>query len=80
MMNLSRYPEIVLNSALQREPHQLANYLRQLASDFHGYYNAHEFLVDNDAIRNARLTLISAVAQVLKNGLTLLGVSTPESM
>ncbi|MBL4851695.1 MAG: arginine--tRNA ligase [Gammaproteobacteria bacterium] len=80
MMTLSRYPEIVLNSALQREPHQLANYLRQLAGDFHSYYNAHAFLVDDHAIRNARLTLINAVAQVLKNGLTLLGVSAPKSM
>ena len=80
MITLSRYPDAVLNSALQREPHQLVNYLKQLASDFHGYYNAHEFLVEDNTLRNARLTLISAVAQVLKNGLTLLGVSAPKSM
>ncbi len=80
IISLSRYPDVVQNAALQREPHQLVNYLRQLAGDFHAYYNAHAFLVDDDATRNARLTLISAVAQVLKNGLTLLGVSAPESM
>ena len=80
MISLSRYPETILNAALQREPHQLVNYLKQLASDFHTYYNAHAFLVDDDNLRNARLTLITAVAQVIKNGLTLLGVSAPESM
>ena len=80
MINLSRYPETILNAALQREPHQLVNYLKQLASDFHTYYNAHAFLVDDDDLRNARLTLITAVAQVIKNGLTLLGVSAPKSM
>jgi len=80
MIDLSRYSEALLNSALQREPHQLVNYLKQLASDFHGYYNAHAFLVDDNELRNARLTLISAVAQVLKNGLKILGVSAPESM
>ena len=80
MISLSRYPETILNAALQREPHQLVNYLKQLASDFHTYYNAHAFLVDDDDLRNARLTLITAVAQVIKNGLTLLGVSAPKSM
>lgn len=80
MTSLSRYPEVVLTAALQREPHQLVNYLKQLASDFHTYYNAHVFLVEDGALRNARLTLISAVAQVLNNGLTLLGVSAPRSM
>jgi len=77
---LSRYPEIVERAALQREPHQLTQYLRELANDFHTYYNAHQFLVDDDALRNARLNLICAVRQVIANGLSLLDVSAPESM
>ncbi|PCH61505.1 MAG: arginine--tRNA ligase [Gammaproteobacteria bacterium] len=80
MISLSRYPEVVLSAAMQREPHQLVNYLKQLSSDFHGYYNAHAFLVDDNTLRNARLTLITSVAQVIKNGLNLLGVSAPKSM
>ncbi|MEE9492035.1 MAG: arginine--tRNA ligase [Gammaproteobacteria bacterium] len=80
MVNLSRYPEVLESSALQHEPHQLAHYLRDLANDFHTYYNAHQFLVDNSDLRNARLTLIQATRQVIANGLGLLGVSTPDSM
>lgn len=77
---LSRYPEVVEAAALNHEPHQLAHYLRELANDFHAYYNAHTFLVDADDMRDARLNLIDAVRQVLANGLGLLGVSAPESM
>lgn len=62
------------------EPHQLAHYLRELANDFHTYYNAHQFLVEDGALRNARLNLIQATRQVLANGLGLLGVSAPDSM
>jgi arginyl-tRNA synthetase len=80
LVNLSRYPEIVESAALQHEPHQLAHYLRELANDFHTYYNAHQFLVEDAALRNARLNLIAATRQVLANGLQLLGVSAPESM
>ncbi|MBI3773086.1 MAG: arginine--tRNA ligase [Gammaproteobacteria bacterium] len=80
MMNLSRYSEILEMAALNHEPHQLAHYLRDLANDFHVYYNSHQFLVDEAALRNARLTLIQAVRQTIKNGLELLGVSAPESM
>jgi len=58
MINLSRYPEVIETAALNHEPHQLTNYLRELANDFHTYYNAHVFLVDNDELRNARLALI----------------------
>jgi arginyl-tRNA synthetase len=77
---LARYPEILERSALQYEPHQLIHYLRELANDFHTYYNAHQFLVENAKIRDARLNLICAVKQVLSNGLGLLNISTPESM
>ncbi len=77
---LSRYPELVEAAALAYEPHQLAHYLRELAHDFHTYYNAQTFLVEDAALRDARLCLIAAVRQVIANGLGLLGVSAPESM
>ncbi len=77
---LDRYPELIQSAALQHEPHQLAHYLRELANDFHTYYNAHQFLVDDPDLRNARLALIKATRQVIANGLGLLGVSAPESM
>lgn len=77
---LSRYPEVVESAAVHREPHQLAQYLRDLANGFHTYYNAHRFIVDDEKLRNARLVLILATRQVIHNGLTLLGVSAPESM
>jgi arginyl-tRNA synthetase len=80
LRNLSRYPEVVEAAALNHEPHQLAHYLRDLANDFHTYYNAHQFLVDDGALRDARLTLIQATRQVLANGLGLLGVSAPDTM
>lgn len=77
---LSRYPEVIESSALSHEPHQIAYYLRDLATEFHTYYNAHQFLVDNDALRNARLALILATRQIIRNGLALIGVSAPVSM
>ena len=77
---LSRYGEALEKAALQYEPHQLILYLRELANEFHTYYNAHQFLVEDTALRNARLNLISAVKQVLANGLDLLNVNAPESM
>jgi arginyl-tRNA synthetase len=80
MINLSRYPEVIEAAALNHEPHQLTNYLRELANDFHTYYNAHVFLVDDSELRNARLALIEATRQVIANGLELLGVSAPDSM
>ncbi|MEJ2142686.1 MAG: arginine--tRNA ligase [Gammaproteobacteria bacterium] len=78
--NLNRYNEVLENAALNHEPHQLAHYLRELANDFHTYYNAHQFIVDDEVIRNARLCLISACQQVIANGLGLLGVSAPDNM
>jgi len=80
LVTLSRYPETIETAALAHEPHQIAYYLRELATDFHTYYNAHQFIVDDEKLRNARLALIIAVHQVLKNGLRLLGVSAPDSM
>jgi arginyl-tRNA synthetase len=77
---LSRYPETVEMAAISREPHQLVHYLRTLANDFHTYYNAHQFLVEDGALRNARLNLILAARQVIVNGLSLLSVSAPERM
>ena len=80
MTRLSSYPEVVENAALSHEPHLLTHYLRDLANDFHTYYNAHIFIVDDTRLRNARLNLIRAAQQVIANGLGLLGVSAPESM
>ena len=77
---LGKYPETLQNSAHNFEPHLLANYLRDLASDFHTYYNGHKMLIDDVQLRNARITLSVAVRQVLANGLQLLGVSAPEQM
>ncbi|MFC3680517.1 arginine--tRNA ligase [Bacterioplanoides pacificum] len=80
IVKLGRYPEVVKNAANNREPHQIANYLKELAADFHTYYNSEKTLVDEDDVRNARLTLAEAVRQVIANGLSLLGVSAPEEM
>jgi len=80
LASMSRYPEVVEMAALQRAPHSLVHYLRELANDFHAYYNAHQFLVEDAELRDARLTLIQGVRQVVRNGLGLLGVSAPEAM
>lgn len=80
LSTLSRYKDIIVNAAMQYEPHILTHYLRDVANDFHGYYNSHQFIVEDPALRNARLTLTLAVRQVIANGLRLLGVSTPDSM
>jgi arginyl-tRNA synthetase len=77
---LAYYPELLESATDALEPHQLAHYLRDLAGDFHTYYNAHTFIVDDVNVRNARLYLIGATRQVLENGLKLLGVSAPEKM
>lgn len=80
LTTLSRYPEVIEAAAEAHEPHQIAYYLKELATDFHTYYNAHIFLVDDAALRNARLALLAATRQVLRNGLALLGVSAPQAM
>ena len=80
MRTLAKYPEVLENAARALEPHQLAAYLRELATQLHGFYNAHTFLVADDAVRGARLSLAVATRTVLADGLALLGVSAPESM
>jgi len=80
LQRLDQYPEVVAAAAARSEPHSVANYLRELAGDFHSWYNAHKVLVDDTELREARLALSAAVGQVLANGLELLGVSAPETM
>jgi len=80
LTKVSRYPEVVEGAAINHEPHQLVYYLRELATDFHAYYNAHSFLVDDAVLRDARVKLILAVRVVLQNGLNMIGVSAPERM
>ena len=80
MRTLAKYPEVLESAARALEPHQIATYLRALATQLHGFYNAHTFLVAGDAVRGARLSLAAATRIVLADGLALLGVSAPESM
>ncbi|GGI89619.1 arginine--tRNA ligase [Legionella impletisoli] len=77
---ISRYPEVIEASAKASEPHQLAYYLRELATGLHSYYNAVPLLCEPEELRYARLCLLKAVQQVLKNGMAIVGVSAPESM
>jgi arginyl-tRNA synthetase len=77
---MSAYGELVQRAGAHHEPHQLTYYLRDLAQALHAYYNAHQFIVDDSALRNARLCLIKAAQQIIRNGLHLLGVSAPEQM
>jgi arginyl-tRNA synthetase len=77
---LGRYPEIIAQAGANRAPHTLVHYLRDLANCFHTWYNAEQFIVEDAALRNARLSLALAMQQVVRNGLALLGVSAPESM
>ena len=80
MTMLSRYPEVVELAANNRAPQHLVHYLRDLANDFHTYYNAHAFIVDDADLRDARLYLIAATRTVIANGLGIIGVSAPEKM
>jgi arginyl-tRNA synthetase len=77
---LAAFPEVVQMAATDYAPHQVAFYLRELAAEFHSWYNAERMLVDDEAVKLARLALAGAVRQTLANGLALLGVSAPESM
>jgi arginyl-tRNA synthetase len=77
---LAQFPDLLAEAADELAPHQVAYYLKDLAADFHGYYNAERVLVDDDGLRNARLALLLATRQALRNGLALLGVSAPEKM
>ncbi len=80
LVNLARYPETLEQAVLARAPHLLAQYLRELAAAFHGYYNGVPLLVDDASLRNARLSLCRATRLVLADGLSLLGVSAPVRM
>ena len=80
LRELSRYKSVIESSAVQYEPHQLAYYLRDLATQFHSYYNACTFILEDQDLTQARLSLIQAVKQILINGLSILGVGSPESM
>ncbi len=77
---LSRYAEVIVDAAINYEPQILINYLRELAASFHAYYNSHQFIVEDERLRNARLALILAVKQILLNGFGLLCISAPDSM
>lgn len=80
MQRLSAYPEVVAIAATELAPHSIANYLKELASDLHSYYNEYKFLIDDEPLKLARLSLIKATQQVLKNGLNLLGVTAKDRM
>jgi arginyl-tRNA synthetase len=80
LARLSDYPDVVLEAAETLAPHQIAFYLRELAAQLHGFYNAERILVEDRSLRAARLALLLAVRQVLRNGLGLIGVSAPERM
>lgn len=78
---LTKYPEVVAGAASRLEPHDIANYLRDVAALFHSFYNAHKMLdSENASLSTARLALAEATRIVIANGLELLGVSAPESM
>ena len=75
MLSLSKYPEVLANAAKDLAPHDVTFYLRDLAASYHSYYDQERILVEEVDVKQARLALIAAVAQVLRNGLRLLGVS-----
>ncbi|MDE2372233.1 MAG: arginine--tRNA ligase [Burkholderiales bacterium] len=80
MLELAAYPELLTRAAAERAPHEVAFYLRGLAAAFHSYYAAERVLVERRALARARLALLAATAQVLRNGLAVLGVSAPTAM
>ena len=80
LQHLIDYPQVIEGAAEDLAPHMIAFYLKELAADFHSYYNASRFLVEDEKVKQARLALVAAVAQVMRNGLALLGVSAPEKM
>ena len=80
MLLLARYPDMLASAAVEFAPHDVTFYLRELAASYHSYYDAERILVDDEAVKLARLALVAATAQVLRNGLAMLGVSAPEKM
>ena len=80
LQRLIDYPQVIENAAEDLAPHLVAFYLKELAADLHSYYNASRFLVEDEGVKRARLALVAAVAQVVRNGLGLLGVTAPSKM
>jgi arginyl-tRNA synthetase len=80
MLLLAKYPEVLASAAKDLAPHDVTFYLRELAASYHSYYDQERILVEDVAVKNARLALVAAVAQVLRNGLSILGVSAPQVM
>jgi arginyl-tRNA synthetase len=80
MLQLAKYPEMLTAAAADFAPHDVTFYLRDLAASYHSYYDAERILVDDEAVKRARLALVAATAQVLHNGLAVLGVSAPQKM
>ena len=80
MLLIAKYPDMLANAAAGLAPHDVAFYLRELAASYHSYYDAERILVDDEAVKLARLALVAATAQVLHNGLAVLGVSAPRKM
>ena len=80
MLQLARYPEVLAAAAADFAPHDITFYLRELAATYHSYYDSERILVDDEKIKAARLALVAACAQVLHNGLAVLGVSAPDKM
>ncbi len=80
MLLLAKYPEMLTAAAKDFAPHDVAFYLRELAANYHSYYDAERILVEDEAVKKARLALVAATAQVLHNGLAMLGVSAPSKM
>ncbi len=80
MLALAKYPDMLTSAANDFAPHDVTFYLRDLASQYHSYYDAERILVDDEAVKQARLALVAATAQVLRNGLKVLGVSAPQKM
>ncbi len=80
MLQLAKYPDMLTAAAEGEAPHDVTFYLRDLAASYHSYYDAERILVDDEAVKKARLALVAATAQVLHNGLAVLGVSAPARM
>ena len=80
LRRLADFPEMLATAARELAPHLVTFYLRELAAEFHSYYNAEQFLVDDAGLRRARLALVVAVGQVVRNGLAVIGVSAPQKM
>ena len=80
LMQIAKYPDMLRDAAEGMAPHDVAFYLRDLAASYHSYYDAERILVDDEGVKAARLALVAATAQVLRNGLKILGVDAPDRM